>query len=640
MATSVNSTSSNSYSLLAKTGAAGLVSGMDTDELVYKLTATTRSKIAAQGQKTQLLQWKQEAYRSITKKLTDFQSKYFDVLSSTYVGSEKFFNTVSASSSATSVVASATANASTGSILINSITNLATKQSISSGASVSAALSGTLSTTDYAALASTLHGASTGNSMGLTLDGKLRTITFDEDFLTAVNADPTEAGFQKAVQALADEAFGVAGTTEEQKAANRVVNVSVSGGKISFAASGSTLTTSAINGDTTALTALGLTSGMSNVQSTSAEIGSLKLKTTLSTLDNTFKFTINNTKFEFASTTSLSSMITRINSSDAGVTLSYSNITDKFTIQSDTEGSGANIVIDETQGNLLSALGLTEAGGAVNTPGENAVLMVNGTTITRSTNDINISGVNLKLTAETGSPVTVTMTENSSNLSGTLEKFVEDYNSLISSINSLIREEVNKDYKPLTDEQKKEMTTEEITAWETKAKSGILRGDGTLRALASKLTNSLFTKTGTSGTTLYEMGIASKGYDPLGKIGVDTDKLKTALSTNIGEIVDLFTADGGLSDTFDELIDSFAKTSGPKGSRGILVDLAGVADTLSATQNSLFDELEQIGTFKGKLTTRLESEEKRYWAQFTAMETALSRLNAQSAIITSFSSGS
>ncbi|MDD2484548.1 MAG: flagellar filament capping protein FliD, partial [Eubacteriales bacterium] len=207
-----------------------------------------------------------------------------------------------------------------------------------------------------------------------------------------------------------------------------------------------------------------------------------------------------------------------------------------------------------------------------------------------------------------------------------------------SLVKGLISEEANSDYPPLTDEQKKEMTDDEIKLWEEKAKSGILRGDSTLRSLASKLTNSLFATVPGGGTSLYEMGIASSGYDPLGKIGVNKDKLKTALSTNMGEIVSLFTATGGLSDTFDSVIDSFAKTSGPKGSRGILVDLAGVADTLSATQNSLFDQLERITEFKAKLSVRLKSEEQRYWAKFTAMETALSRLNAQSSIITSFGS--
>ncbi len=638
MATSSVSSSSNSYNLLAKTGAGGLISGMDTDELVYNLTSTTRSKISAQSQKTQLLEWKQNAYRSVTTKLKEFQSKYFDVLSSTYVGSEKFFNTGTATSSSTAVSATATAAASSGTITIESITSLATKQKLVSGSAVSATLTGTLSTTDYSALASTLHGASTGTSMGLTLDGTLRTITFDDDFAAAVAADPTETGFKNAFQSLVDEAFGVKGTTELEKAANRVATVSVAGGKISLTAPGSTLKTSAINEDKTALTALGLTANMSNVISPGSEIGSLSLATPLSTTNNTYKFTINSKNFEFSSTTSLSSMISSINSSDAGVTLSYSSITDKLTMTADKEGSGQNLAISETQGNLLTALGLTSTAGAVETAGENAVLSVNGTTITRSSNDITVDGVNLKLSAKATSPVTITTTANASSLSGTLETFVEDYNSLISLVNGLISEEADSDYKPLTDEQKEDMTDEEIATWEKKAKSGILKGDSTLRSLASSLRNVLYTKVGSDGTSLYEMGIASSGYDSLGKIGTNTDKLKNALSTNIGEITDLFTADGGLSDKFDAVIDSFAKTSGAKGSRGILVDLAGVADTLSATQNSLFDQLEQISEFKEKLSDRLEGEEERYWAKFTAMESALSQLNAQSSVITSFSS--
>ena len=627
---SSSSSSSTSYSLLAKTGIGGLVSGMDTDELVYNLTSSTRTKIAKQGQEKQTLEWKQSAYQTVTSAVKEFQSKYFDVLSDTYLGSSKFFNNVTATSSSTAVTATTSSAATAGTMTINSIKQLATKESIKSGSAVTGALSGTTST-DYAALASTLS----DSSIGLKLDGTLRTITFDSDFVTAVTADPTASGFANAFQNLVDTAFGATGSDD------RVVTVSAGSGTISLSAPGSTLSVSSVDdANTTALTALGLTDKQSNVLSSTAALSDLSLSTPLSATDDTYKFTINNIAFTFDSTASVSDVISSINSSDAGVTLSYSAITDKFTMTSNTEGAGNNISISETQGNLLSAFGLTTDGGAVTTAGQNAILTVDGTQISRNTNNVTIDGVTLKLTATADTASTITLTTDPTSLSDTMSSFVDDYNSMITLINGLVDEEKDSDYEPLTDEQKADMSDDQITEWNTKAKVGVLQGDSTLRTLASKLSNLLYTKVSDKGVTLYDMGITSAGYDEKGKLEVDTDKLKSALSSSIGNITQLFTADGGISDSFDTLIDSYAKTSGTQGTRGVLVELAGVADTTSATQNSIYDQLQEISDTTDKLNDKLSDEEDKYWKKFTAMETALSNLNSQASMITNFSSGS
>lgn len=625
---SSSSSSTSSYSLLAKTGIGGLVSGMDTDELVYNLTSSTRTKIAKQGQAKQTLEWKQAAYQSVTTAAKDFQSKYFDVLSDTYLGSSKFFNNVTATSSSTAVTATASSAASTGTMTINSIKQLATKESIKSGAAVSSALTGSYST-DYATLASTLS----GSSIGLTLDGTLRSITFDSDFVSAVTADPTASGFAGAFQSLVDTAFGATGADD------RVISVSAASGSISLAAAGSRLTVSSIDDtNTTALTALGFTSGQSNVLSTSTALSGLSLTKALSTTDDTYKFTINKVDFEFASTASVSDVISKINASDAGVTLSYSAITDKFTMSSDTEGAGQNIVMSESQGNLLSAFGLTDS--AVTTAGKNAILTVDGTQINRSSNNVTIDGVTLKLTATADTASTITLTTDPSSLADTMKSFVTDYNSMITLVNSLVDEEKDADYDPLTDEQKKDMTDDQIAEWNKKAEVGILQGDSTLRTMASKISSLLYTKVSDNGATLYDMGITSAGYNEKGKLTVDTDKLKAALTSSIGNISELFTADNGISKSFDTLIDSYAKTSGTQGTRGILVELAGVADTTSASQNSIYDQLQKISDTTDDLNDKLSNEEDKYWKKFTAMETALSNLNSQSSMITSFSSGS
>ncbi len=64
-----SSTSTNSFITIK---ISGLVSGLDTETLIENMTAGTRSKIAKQKQKSQLLQWKMDAMRSISNLLVSF----------------------------------------------------------------------------------------------------------------------------------------------------------------------------------------------------------------------------------------------------------------------------------------------------------------------------------------------------------------------------------------------------------------------------------------------------------------------------------------------------------------------------------------------------------------------------------------
>lgn len=628
--TSVGSSTSSSTlsSLSAKTGIGGLVSGMDIDELVESLSATSRQKIIKQQQNLQKLGWKQTAYRSITTKLKEFQSTYLDVLSKTNFRSTSFFNTVKTSSSSDAVTVSSTGSSSEGSITINSITQLATFETVKSTVAASKPLTSTKTVTDFVA------GLDAGESISINLDGKVKTITFDNAFVTAVKADPTT--FESKLQTLVDTAFGATG------AADRVITVDAAGatneGLITFSATGSKITLNSVGTDSTTLTDLGFTSGQSNKITASSEIGDLNFATDLIDQSN-YVFKINDVSFNISSTDSLSTVMEKINTnSAAGVTIAYSSITDQFTMTADNSGSGDNVVISDISGNFMAALGLTSAAGAQDTKGVNAVLSVNGQSITRSSNTFEVDGVNVTLKNTTASAVTLTMTEDATSLTDTIKKFVEDYNSMIDSINGLIKEEIDSDYPPLTDEQKKDMSETEIADWEKKSKSGILRGDNLLRSIASKLQSTVIGLS-VNGTSLYSMGISSAGYTENGKLQINDAKLKTALETKGSEIRELFTSEKGLGNALNDIITNATKTSGVKGSRGTLVDVAGVDNTSSNTENSIFDQIKKTNKNIKTLQTRLTAEESRLWNKFTAMETAINNLNSQSSILSQFSSG-
>jgi len=625
---SVNpTTNTNSLSsLTAKTGIGGLVSGMDIDELVESLTQTSREKITKQQQYLQKLEWKQEAYRSVISALTKFQNSYLDVLSKTNFRSTSFFNTVSAVSSSDAVSVTATGSSSAGTITIDSITQLATYETVRSTVNASKSLTGTKTVTDFVA------GLEAGESIRITLDGKVKTITFDSDFVTAVTADPTQ--FESRLQTLVDQAFGATGP------ADRVITVDAAGatneGVITFSAAGSRITLNSIGDESTTLADMGFSDGQSNKLTTSAEIKDLPFATDLA-IQNSFIFKINDATITVNRTDTLESILNKINASSAGVTVSYSSITDRFTMTANNAGAGDNVMITDLSGNFMAALGLTDAAGAQVTKGVNAVLSVNGQTITRSSNTFDIDGTKVTLKDTTASAVTLTVTSDATSLTDSIKKFVEDYNSMVDLINGLLKEEVDNDYQPLTDEQKEEMTESEITAWEKKAKSGILRGDNILRNIASKLQTAV-TGLSVNGFSLYSMGITSAGYTENGKLKIDETKLKTALETRGNEIRELFTSKKGLGNELNDIIIKATKTSGVKGSRGTLVEVAGVDGTVSNTENSIFEQIKRTNINIKTLKNRLKAEETRLWNKFTAMEAALNSLNSQSFLLSSFTS--
>ena len=77
---SLSSTSSisgaNSLGNTSLRGFGGMVSGSDRDSIIEAMTLGTQTKIANQQKLYTKLQWKQEAYRSISDKIIDWADKY------------------------------------------------------------------------------------------------------------------------------------------------------------------------------------------------------------------------------------------------------------------------------------------------------------------------------------------------------------------------------------------------------------------------------------------------------------------------------------------------------------------------------------------------------------------------------------
>ena len=133
---SVSSTSS-SLGNTALRGFGGLASGIDRDALIEKMTAGTTSKITAKKQAMTKLEWKRDAYRSISNKIIDLQDNYLSYSATKSLKNSDFFakNQVSVQGDPDyTKYISATGNADTASrVSVLGVNRLATSATLSSG---------------------------------------------------------------------------------------------------------------------------------------------------------------------------------------------------------------------------------------------------------------------------------------------------------------------------------------------------------------------------------------------------------------------------------------------------------------------------------------------------------------------------
>ena len=133
---SVSSTSS-SLGNTALRGFGGLASGIDRDALIEQMTARTTSKITAKKKAMTKLEWKRDAYRSVSNKIIDLQDNYLSYSATKSLKNSDFFakNQVSVQGDPDyTKYISATGNADTASrVSVLGVNKLATSATLISG---------------------------------------------------------------------------------------------------------------------------------------------------------------------------------------------------------------------------------------------------------------------------------------------------------------------------------------------------------------------------------------------------------------------------------------------------------------------------------------------------------------------------
>lgn len=349
--------------------------------------------------------------------------------------------------------------------------------------------------------------------------------------------------------------------------------------------------------------------------------------------------TINGTELTFdLDVDTIYTVASAINSANLGVSASYDSNFNRFFLTTTSTGSDAKITISSDDANFLSSdvshdsiLKLDINEGDIYSGEDASFNLGDAANLESSTNNVTINGLRLNL-KDTGTS-TVTVGSDTDAIFNTIQEFVSAYNEIMDTFYGKINEARYRDYPPLTDAQKEEMTEREIELWEERARSGLLRNDRQLSSLVSNLRlamSRIVAGVGGSYSTLSEIGITTRSWNDNGHLYIDEDTLREALNQDPEGVKELFT---NSSETNDEE-NGIAVWLYNAVNNGInyLTDKAGRDSSLSLVDNSYIGQrLRNLNDEIDEWEERLIEIEDRYWRQFTIMEQAINQMNAQSA---------
>lgn len=532
-----------------------------------------------------------------------------------------------------------------------------------------------------------------GSQIGFNYNGEFKTITLGK-YEDGTKLDDVKDDLQKKL----DEAFGKGriqvDTTFGTDAANPTGSLSFKtikkGGAGYVEDASSTLAISSGSGIVGNTGAFGIVAGTSNRVNLSANLEDSGLATAgkfAVDADGNYNLVINGKKVEgITKDTTVKEIINKINATEGiGVTVSYQEMSDRFVMTATENGTSGDITFDDPDNNIATYLfgNLGGSGSVSDTPsftyeaGQDAVLSVkypgsdDAIEITRGSNTFSLDGLNITLKGTFGykqafeadgtTPVKDADGLDVYNLDNSAEAItfeanvdvdkavdavkgmIESFNEILELVNTQVKTKPDRDYSPLTDEQKEEMSESQIEKWEAKAKEGILFADMDLRMMADNLRTVI---NSANTTELSNIGITvSTNYSDNGKLVFDETKFRTALQNDPDAVKNAFTraastgengnaVQGGLMVRMKSIMDKYGSMTGA--TKGILVERAGsIYAPTSVLSNSLQKQLDSIDDYIKRLQDKLETETDRYISQFTSLETLISQMNNQSSYLSS-----
>ncbi|NFI04462.1 flagellar cap protein FliD [Clostridium botulinum] len=333
--------------------------------------------------------------------------------------------------------------------------------------------------------------------------------------------------------------------------------------------------------------------------------------------------------------------------SESGINVTAEVIGDKIKLISKKEGTSGAFNVAKAGSNGLGmtfkpgkdgdiTITNTKTGGVYKTSGKSNTITVDDVTFTFD-GEIPKDG-EVKITGKND----VTETKDK------LVNFINDYNTLMEKLNTLTKTKHDKGYTPLTAEQKKEMSENEIKLWNERVEKGQLNKDSDLTRIANSMKETMRTFMNDSGLNLEKIGINPvKDYSGTknGTFIIDEDKLTKALEENTEDVMNLFIKSAPTKEELDKL--SPEDKVKRKDQTGLLIKLketlynefktsasslskkVGMEGTATFTNNTLTKSMSDYEKKIKDMEKSFSRREQALYSKYATLEKMMNNLNSQ-----------
>lgn len=294
----------------------------------------------------------------------------------------------------------------------------------------------------------------------------------------------------------------------------------------------------------------------------------------------------------------------------------------------------SKIAMAKTAANDIDNTASSDTTKAVRITGQDSEIVLNGATFTNNTNNYSINGLTIQALNVTGTDeVTITTDTDVDGIYDMIKGFLKDYNDLVKSVDVAYNAASSKGYEPLTSDEKDAMSDDEVKKWEEKIKDSLLRKDSTLGSVLDTMKNDMGMsfKVGDKSYSLSSFGISTLGYfsSPENETGVyhiDGDKDDTYTSANTDKLKAMIASDP------DTVVSFFSQLASK-----LYKDLGNKMTASSTSSAYTIYNDKQMNTQYSEYNTKISEAEDKvttwedyYYSKFSAMESALAKMNAQS----------
>jgi flagellar hook-associated protein 2 len=270
-------------------------------------------------------------------------------------------------------------------------------------------------------------------------------------------------------------------------------------------------------------------------------------------------------------------------------------------------GGGARLILSADQTGLANAITVSGTGN-INQfandlteliPAEDASAVIDGIPITSSTNTLTgiIDGVTITLLKESATPVGMTVAYDAVGAKDKITKLVTDYNNFVD-------------------------TAKKLRSYDTSSRAaGPLIGDSGLRNLEAALRREMTAVTPSAPVGMDSILALGFKFGNDGKLSVNETILADKLATDLDKITQIFSATDGLAARLKAVVDPQIAADG----------------LIAVKTNTLNDRKRNIQASKEAAEARLAVIEKRYRAQFVALDRMLAEMQGTSSYVSKLS---